>query len=954
MKKTVKIAIIAAAVLTVMFTGCRNPLDSSVLNDEITTAVAASGTVPEPAGEVTTGVKLTIPRYASWIGSVVPSRAYGFSDSIEVTVYDSGSAEVYNGSFSPSISGSITCEVVLSPGTGYTAVADIFNHVMSTTVPVVSGTSESFSISEGVVTQVPVICIPVNPISAESDTVYNFSGTATVIDGNGYPVSTGNEFWYSMTAPESGYLEVDVEVPQNIIFYYAGFNSAGEATYAFGDDVGGPGPGTLYFGSTPGEVYYFALICADSAASAISGSVSWSEIAVTALTDDDVPDPWLRACLEDELGGGKEFITGSNPEPSDPVTDMDLAMLTYLDAYISGNSEPVIISDLTGLGYCDNVTDLYLDDADLSGCDLSAGGTSAVALQGMSSLNWFRLCCTGLDSLDFISGLSGLSGLYVRDNPDLDASEFTVLTPANFPNLEYLYISGWDLDSDGDIDEDDYFAGDDWSDVMDILGRFSGLRSLEIREFWEGDEEFALLFNSGEVLDVNAGTLGSLFVSDNSLSDGSLTYIAGLSGLGHLNIDNNPAITSISALTVLTGLEHLDLSCTGVTDLSPLQTLYNAGAFQNHFDYDEIDITLNGCGLDLWEGTGNRAVIDYLIAGGVRVSYEYGNYLEEPVVENDWEYSGGYTVSGNIDFSSLTDREDVYYITLFLQDLYGSKSLNYTLSESDFSGYTADYSFINLEPDLQYDLYLQVRDSQDSYIAGKTEFFQSPESLTLDIILRDENDWGYDGGGTLSGTVDFSNLSFADNVDNISVQMQNTSNGDTISFSLSTDDVSENTVDYEIINLDPSVVYYQVLVSVCDNDSGQSAYTNESNLQVPTSGLVLDLEIREANDWGYDGGGTISGIFDFSGLSFASTVDSVYIRMYYNSGSLYAKDLYIWPADFSGYTAYYSFINTDPGRTDYGLYFCANSSSEGKSSLDSITGVQVPVEGLPYNVTATE
>ena len=640
MKRNLTIIIFLLAVFSIMFfSGCQNPMNPVDLENpdvQQPTATATEASNADAADSISTGVTFTIPKYAPWIGSTPVSRAYGFTDSVEVTVYDSESAEIYNDTFTPEGSGSyISCEVTLTPGSGYIAEIDIYNHTMSTTVPVVSGSSAGFNIIEGEVTQVPVICTPNNPTLAEADTEYNFSGTATVIGGGGYPVSSGTEFWYMMTAPSSGYISIDIDVPQDIAFYYGAFNSAGEATYAFGEDVGGPGPETLNFSVTPSEDYYFGIVCADSSATTIEGSISWTEVIVVELSDSDVPDPSLRACIEDEVGGGKEFITETNPSPVSPVTDLDLSSLTYLDMYIEGNSEPVVLTNLTGLELCNNLTDLYFDYASISGCDLSEGGTSAAILEGMNSLNWLRLCYTDIDSFGFISGLSGLSGLYVRDNPYVDIYDFAVITPTNFPNLEYLYISGWDIDSDGDIDEDDAFTGEYWSDVMAVLRPFSGMGSIEIREFWEGDTEFARLFNAGEVLDTNSGNLGSLFISDNNLTDASMTYIAGLSGLSHLNMDNNPGITDISALTVLTNLEHLDISCTSVTDLSPLQTLYDAGAFHNHFDYDEIDITLNGCGLELWEGTDNRAVIDYLIAGGVRISYEYGNYLA--VNQITWE-----------------------------------------------------------------------------------------------------------------------------------------------------------------------------------------------------------------------------------------------------------------------------------------------------------------------------
>jgi hypothetical protein len=192
----------------------------------------------------------------------------------------------------------------------------------------------------------------------------------------------------------------------------------------------------------------------------------------------------------------------------------------------------------------------------------------------------------------------------------------------------FLYISGWDLNGDGTWDANDVFTGADWEAVLDILDDFTGLRSLEISQFYIGDTDFARLFDTGEVLNSCAGTLGSLFCAENELTSSSLSNITSLTALEYLALDSMTGITDITDLTPMTTLEVLLLSGTGISDITPLETLYDNGSFRNHLDYRTIDIELYQCpNLELTIQSGNRQVLDYLIDNGVRVGYD-DNTLE--------------------------------------------------------------------------------------------------------------------------------------------------------------------------------------------------------------------------------------------------------------------------------------------------------------------------------------
>lgn len=330
------------------------------------------------------------------------------------------------------------------------------------------------------------------------------------------------------------------------------------------------------------------------------------------------PDAALQTAMEELIG--KEFtgVAGG-------VTYADLSALTEIN--ISGRYDSY--NDLTGLDLCDNVYELSISENDLSSCDLTEGGTTATVLENMDNLSWLNIGWCELYSIDFLSGLSQLHGLSITWNIDLDINDFAVITPTNYPNLQYLYLSNWDRDGDGEVEPDDAVSEADWDSLRSLLRGFTDLRSLELSSFYAGDANFAELFSSGEVLDLNSGNLTSLMVGQNELSNASLSHIASLSALEYLQLHSTPAITDISSMSGMYSLEFLNIAGTRPQSLSVLQSLYDNGAFQNHFDYSDIDIDLRYCDLDLWEGTPDRAVVDYLESNGVRVHWNEGNNLTQ-------------------------------------------------------------------------------------------------------------------------------------------------------------------------------------------------------------------------------------------------------------------------------------------------------------------------------------
>ena len=141
-----------------------------------------------------------------------------------------------------------------------------------------------------------------------------------------------------------------------------------------------------------------------------------------------------------------------------------------------------------------------------------------------------------------------------------------------------------------------------------------------------GSSEYIKLYNT--ILSPNKETLELLRINGAPSID--LSYLVTLTKLQHVNMGWNDNISSLSSLLALTNVRYFNMTdTTGITDLSPLKTWYDNGAFhwKNPGDYNNrIEIeTLN---LDFTPGTANRDIIDYLISKGVKVLYRTGNIVE--------------------------------------------------------------------------------------------------------------------------------------------------------------------------------------------------------------------------------------------------------------------------------------------------------------------------------------
>ena len=147
----------------------------------------------------------------------------------------------------------------------------------------------------------------------------------------------------------------------------------------------------------------------------------------------DIPDPNLRAAIEDALG----------KNAGDPITATEMATLTRLEASEAG------IRDLTGLEHATNLTVLNFDINSVSDLSPLAGLTNLTGLYlvgnsasdlsplaGLTNLKELFLDGNGISDLSALAGLTNLTRLALNGNSVSDLSPLTGLT-----NLKWMRLA---------------------------------------------------------------------------------------------------------------------------------------------------------------------------------------------------------------------------------------------------------------------------------------------------------------------------------------------------------------------------------------------------------------------------------------------------------------------------------------------------------------------------------
>ena len=247
----------------------------------------------------------------------------------------------------------------------------------------------------------------------------------------------------------------------------------------------------------------------------------------------DIPDPNLRALLEETLG-------------TKAIRPSTMATLTTL------NAKERNISDITGLQFAVNLEELNISGNPISGFSPLAGCTNLIRLFAWDTPN--------ISDISPLANLTKLEQLEVTGSDVHDISSLVRLT-----NLRVLQ-----------------FYSSDISDISPL----SGMTKLEKVRFRHSDvEDITPLANlvhlewldlaSNEVSDLsplrNLTKLESADLSWNRISN--IEPLRHLTSLTHLRLDGNQRISDVSALAGLVNVYRLRLSLNKVSDVSPLAGL---------------------------------------------------------------------------------------------------------------------------------------------------------------------------------------------------------------------------------------------------------------------------------------------------------------------------------------------------------------------------------------------
>ena len=240
----------------------------------------------------------------------------------------------------------------------------------------------------------------------------------------------------------------------------------------------------------------------------------------------DIPDANLRAVIADSLGKARD----------EPITRTEMATLTRFKA------QQANIRDLTGLQFATNLTELWLNDNEI---------TELSTLCDLTKLTDLVLYTNTISDISALSNLANLHHLNLSNNTVSDISVLTDLTDLGYLGLAQNAIS-------------------DLSELADLTGLIQ------------------LSLNDNTVSDISAlaklTNLILLELNDNTISD--VSVLSRLTNLTELNLSGN-CVSNLSPLSNLSNLTRLNLYNNRISDFSPL--VANAGLGNDH----EVDVRKN-------------------------------------------------------------------------------------------------------------------------------------------------------------------------------------------------------------------------------------------------------------------------------------------------------------------------------------------------------------------------
>ena len=257
-----------------------------------------------------------------------------------------------------------------------------------------------------------------------------------------------------------------------------------------------------------------------------------------------IPDANLRAVITESLG-----------KPHDaPITSAEMASLTRLEAKNAG------ISDLTGLEYATNLTQLDFGEEWVSGDgNRNSNNISNIApLSGLINLTRLDLSNNDISDIKPLSGLTNLTSLSLDRNNISDIKPLADLTKLTSLDLGDNFVSDSDIAPLSSLINLTRLALSN-NDISDIkpLADLTNLTSLNL--------------SSNNISDIKPlsglTNLRSLYLFNNNISD--IKPLADLINLTSLNLGSND-ISDIKPLSGLTNLRSLYLFNNDILDIAPL------------------------------------------------------------------------------------------------------------------------------------------------------------------------------------------------------------------------------------------------------------------------------------------------------------------------------------------------------------------------------------------------
>ena len=278
----------------------------------------------------------------------------------------------------------------------------------------------------------------------------------------------------------------------------------------------------------------------------------------------DIPDPNLRAVIEDMLG----------KTAGETITVADMETLTELEAVFAR------ITNLTGLEFATNLTKLVIITSNIS--DLSP-------LRGLTNLTTLAITGSRVSDISALADLINLTFLNLTGNNISDISPLVANTGLDDGNE--VWLQGNPLSLESFTTHILALQSRGVTTLFDpppsVIIPDPNLQTAITDALGKASDHIITVADMADLTKLETGSVGindltgletatnltRLNFYGNSISD--VSPLANLINLTSLHLGYNPSLSDISPLANLTNLTHLYLSYNPISDVSPLANLTN-------------------------------------------------------------------------------------------------------------------------------------------------------------------------------------------------------------------------------------------------------------------------------------------------------------------------------------------------------------------------------------------